>query len=75
LFKNLYSHADVARPNRRAGEMLEDLFKYFMAHPSEIGESSRKRARQTGWPRAICDYLSGMTDRFAIQEHQRLFGG
>jgi len=53
---------------------LKDLFQYYVAHPLEIGESSRKRAPKTGWPRAICDYLSGMTDRFAIREHQRLFG-
>jgi dGTPase len=72
LHKNLYSNAAVAGPNRRAGKMLEDLFRYFEKHPREIGESSRKRARETGWPRAICDYLSGMTDRFAMQEHQRL---
>ncbi len=74
LFKNLYSNPVVAKPNSRAGEMLEDLFRYFSAHPGEIGGSSRKRARQSGWPRAICDYLSGMTDRFAMLEHERLFG-
>ena len=30
--------------------------------------------RADGWPRAVCDYLAGMTDRYAIQQHQRLFG-
>lgn len=74
LFRNLYSNPAVAEPNRRAGAMLEDLFEYFLAHPKEIGESSRQRARKTGWHRAICDYLSGMTDRYTILEHQRLFG-
>jgi dGTPase len=74
LFKNLYSNPVVAKPNHLAAEMLGNLFQYFMAHPGEIGESSRKRARQAGWPRAICDYLSGMTDRFAILEHEKLFG-
>ncbi len=74
LFRNLYSNPAVAEPNRRAGRMLEDLFEYFLAHPGEIGESSRKRASKTGWHRAICDYLSGMTDRYAILEHERLFG-
>lgn len=73
LFRNLYSNPAVAEPNRRAGAMLEDLFEYFVAHPKKIGESSRKRARKTGWHRAICDYLSGMTDRYTILEHQRLF--
>jgi dGTPase len=72
LHKNLYSNPVVAGPNKRAGEMLEDLFRHFMAHPSRIGESARKRAPSEGWPRAICDYLAGMTDRFAIQEHERL---
>jgi dGTPase len=73
LFRHLYSNPVVAVPNQRAGEMLEDLFRYFLTHPKEIGESSRKRAGQTGWPRAICDYLSGMTDRYTLLEHQRLF--
>jgi dGTPase len=74
LRQNLYDNPAVSEPNHRAGKMLQDLFQYFVAHTDEIGESSRKRARQTGWSRAICDYLSGMTDRYAIDEHQRLFG-
>jgi dGTPase len=74
LFRNLYSNPAVAGPNRRAGRMLEDLFKYYLANPEEIGEASRKRAKNTGWRRAICDYISGMTDRYTILEHQRLFG-
>jgi dGTPase len=74
LHQNLYANPAVMEPNRRAVKMLQDLFQYFMAHTDEIGEASRKRARQTGWPRAICDYLSGMTDRYAIEEHQRLIG-
>jgi dGTPase len=74
LFKNLYFNPAVRGPNDRAGELLGDLFHYFLIHPDEIGESSRKRARKTGWHRAICDYISGMTDRYAILEHQRVFG-
>jgi dGTPase len=74
LFRNLYSNPAGAEPNRRAGRMLGDLFEYFVAHPEEIGESSRKRASKAGWRRAICDYISGMTDRYTILEHRRLFG-
>lgn len=74
LFKNLYFNPAVMEPNRRAGEMLGELFRYFVEHPREIGAASRKRARKTGWHRAICDYISGMTDRYTILEHQRLFG-
>jgi dGTPase len=74
LYKNLYFNPAVMEPNRRAGQMLSELFRYFVQHPGEIGTSSRKRARKAGWHRAICDYISGMTDRYTILEHQRLFG-
>jgi dGTPase len=74
LLHNLYSNPVVFKPNNQAGVMLGDLFHYYQEHPREIGLSSQKRARRAGWLRAICDYLSGMTDRYAILEHQRLFG-
>ena len=74
LYKNLYFNPEVHEPNRRAVRLLEDLFRYYLDHPNEIGELSRKRAKQDGWPRAVCDYLSGMTDRYAMAEHQRIFG-
>jgi dGTPase len=74
LYKNLYYNRAVVEPNRRAGEMLDELFRFYLAHPHEIGATSRKRARKAGWHRAICDYISGMTDRYTILEHQRIFG-
>jgi len=74
LYQNLYYNPEVHDPNRRAVRMLEQLFSHFIAHPEEIGELSQKRASRDGWPRAVCDYLAGMTDRYAIQAHQRLFG-
>ncbi len=74
LYQNLYYNPEVHEPNRRAVRMLEELFRHFSEHPQEISEQFRKRARTDGWPRAVCDYLACMTDRFAIQEHQRLFG-
>jgi dGTPase len=74
LFKHLYYNPVLVEPNRRAGQMLGDLFHYFSEHPEQIGAASRKRARKAGWPRAICDYLSGMTDRYTVLEHQRVFG-
>ena len=74
LYKNLYYNPEVRDPNRRAVRMLEELFHYFLEHHDEIGELSQKRAHKDGWHRAVCDYLAGMTDRYAIQEHQRVFG-
>lgn len=72
LYKNLYFNPVVHEPNRRAVKLLEELFAYYLDHHDAIGEISQRRAITDGWPRAICDYLSGMTDRYAIQEHHRL---
>jgi dGTPase len=74
LYKNLYYNPVVHQPNLRAIRMLEELFRYYLKHPNEIGAQSRRRIRKDGMHRAICDYLAGMTDRYAIQEHQRVFG-
>jgi dGTPase len=74
LYQNLYYNPEVHRPNLRAVRMLEDLFHYFIKHRRDVGDIASKRARKDGWHRAVCDYLSGMTDRYAIATHERLFG-
>jgi dGTPase len=74
LYKNLYFNPQVHIPNTRATEMLEDLFYYYREHPADLDNLWRGRARKVGWPRALCDYLAGMTDRYALQEYQRLIG-
>jgi dGTPase len=74
LYQNLYYNPEVHDPNLRAVRMLEQLFQYYLQYPDEIGGKSRKRAREIGWPRAVCDYIAGMTDRYAVIEHQRLLG-
>jgi dGTPase len=74
LYKNLYYNPVVHEPNLRAVKMLEQLFKYCLTHPKEIGESSQKRIKKTGLHRAVCDYLAGMTDRYVMLESERIFG-
>ena len=72
LFKNLYYNPEVHRPNLRAVRMLEKLFEYYVKHPEELGEAFQKKAINAGLYRAICDYLSGMTDRYTMSEYERL---
>jgi dGTPase len=74
LYKNLYYNPVVHRPNLRAVKLLEQLFRYYLAHPGKIGESSRRRIRKFGRHRAVCDYLAGMTDRYVMLESERIFG-
>jgi dGTPase len=74
LYKNLYFNPVVNEPHLRSRRILEELFQRYQLDHQQVGGLARKRARRDGWPRAICDYLAGMTDRYAILEHQRLFG-
>ncbi len=74
LYENLYLNPEVHTPNLKAVQCLEELFEYLTEHHEEVGDQSRRRAPKIGWPRAVCDYLAGMTDRYAISEHARLCG-
>jgi len=74
LYKNLYFNPVVNEPHIRAKQLLRDLFDFYLKHPKEIGEQARKRLRKDGKYRAVCDYIAGMTDRFAISEHKKFFG-
>jgi dGTPase len=74
LYTHVYYSPEVHEPNRRAVRLLKELFRYYLEHRQELGEQARRRVRTEGPHRAVCDYLAGMTDRYAIQEYQRLFG-
>jgi dGTPase len=74
LYRNLYYNPVVHEPNLRAVKLLDRLFKHFLTHPNDLGESTRKRIKKNGLHRTICDYLAGMTDRYVGLECERLFG-
>ena len=73
LYKNLYYHPTVAGANERACGALKNVFEAYLKKPSLLGETTAKRLRKDGLHRTVCDYLSGMTDRYLLDEHQRLF--
>lgn len=75
LYRNLYFNPVVHEPNQRAVKMMAQLFQYFLAHPKEIGEGARRRMGDSGFHRAVCDYIASMTDRYVMLEHERIFGG
>lgn len=74
LYHNLYYSEAVHGPNRRAVQALEQLFRHYLAHPDALGEQARKRIAAEGLHRAVCDYIAGMTDRYAEIEHTRWLG-
>jgi dGTPase len=72
LHTNLYRHYRVCRMSTKARRIVSDLFQAFLAEPRLLPPEFQARAREDT-PRAIADYIAGMTDRYAIVEHRRLF--
>lgn len=72
LYANLYRHYRVSRMSSKARRVVSDLFQAFMTEPGLLPPEFQMRA-QADAPRTIADYIAGMTDRYAIVEHRRLF--
>ena len=72
LYRNLYSHYRVLRMAVKAERVISDLFSAYPANRPSCQRACRARSKR-GLERAICDYIAGMTDRFAIEEHRKLF--
>jgi dGTPase len=73
LFKNLYRHYRVERMADKAGRILTDLFNAYLHNPKILPPEVFSRSGDENQERAICDYIAGMTDRFALDEHEKLF--
>jgi dGTPase len=76
LYPHMYRHPKVMEVRRQADAILRDLFGRFMADPASMPEEWRTNLDKADEPRLarrVADYIAGMTDRFALLEHQRLF--
>ena len=73
LYQNLYRHYRVVRMAVKSEKIITDLFKAYLAEPTILPYHIQALIPDYGVERVICDYIAGMTDRFAIQEYQKLF--
>ncbi len=73
LYKNLYSHWRVMRMANKANRLIAELFSAFIEDPSILPTQTQEKLNGNNLYRIVCDYVAGMTDRFAIKEHKRLF--
>lgn len=73
LFRNLYRHPKVMGTTGQASTVLEDLFRAYCECPAEM-PAPTSGAEQASLHRRVADYIAGMTDRFALREHERLTG-
>lgn len=73
LFNNLYRHYRVQRMSFKADKILSDLFETYMKEHTTLPKHIQDKFDSKPAERIVCDYIAGMTDRFAIDEHQKLF--
>jgi dGTPase len=73
LFKKLYNHPRVMRMAAKAERVLSDVFLAYVQRPEMLPYEFQGFIEARGLQRTVCDYLAGMTDRYAIQEYERLF--
>jgi dGTPase len=73
LFKNLYQHYRVVRMTDKGQRFIKAIFQVYLQKPAQLPPEFLKRGKKDGIPRVICDYIAGMTDRFAQDEYKRFF--
>lgn len=73
LYNNLYRHPRVFRMQDKAERVISDIFSAYKREPAMLPRHIQKQIDQFGLERTICDYIAGMTDRYAIEEHTKLF--
>jgi dGTPase len=73
LHRRLYHHFKVERMRVKATRFLTLLFESYTANPSLLPLNSQEKFERFGKERVICDYIAGMTDRYALDEYKRLF--
>ena len=71
LYERFYHHPQVLEMSAPAGEVIGDLFGRYRRDTSALPDQVRARFEEDGVERSIADYVAGMTDRFALQEHRR----
>lgn len=73
LMKNLYEHYRVVRMSDKAERFIKKLFEIYLAKPQQLPPTSHRRLKSETPHRVICDYIAGMTDRYALDEYKKFF--
>jgi dGTPase len=74
LLQHFYYHPSVSGINQKACQVLQALFQFYHEHPQQIGDKTALRIKKEGVSRCVCDYVSGMTDRYALSMYARHIG-
>jgi len=73
LMKNLYQHYRVIRMSDKATRFINKLFEIYLATPQQLPPSFQQKLKGETTQRVVCDYIAGMTDRYALDEYKKFF--
>lgn len=73
LKDNLYKHHRVIRMSEKAARFIKEMFNVYINKPEQLPNTTRNRLKTEDAYRVICDYIAGMTDRYALEEYKKLF--
>lgn len=73
LMERLYRHYRVIRMSNKAKLFIQKLFEYYIDRPEALPSAMHNKIRRDGVRRVVCDYIAGMTDRYALDEYKKLF--
>lgn len=73
MYEAVYLNDYAKREEKKVPHLIESLFGYYVRHPERLPESMREIAEADGKEQAACDYIAGMTDRFAVDLYSNLF--
>ncbi len=73
LYNNLYRHWRIMRMDLKARRFVGELFEAYLTSPVVLPTNVQQQIERQGLERTVCDYMAGMTDRFALEEHNKLF--
>ncbi len=72
LYAQLYNHPALQQERERSVVILEELFRYYLDHPEAMPPYYAEKARREPRHRVVCDYIAGMTDKFLLDQHQKV---
>ena len=73
MFKSVYSNARAKSEERKVFGIIDGIFRHYAENPGELPEDYRRIASEDGLKRAVCDYVSGMTDKYAIYIYGEIY--
>jgi len=73
LYKNLYQHYRVMRMADKASRFMQELFNVYIQKPQTLPPPHREKIKADDKYRVVCDYIAGMTDRYALEEYKKFF--